>query len=99
MSDDHWETHCGRCGDEYPRHRESRICESCETELQWSKLIDGVRVDSGLARRQASRGRPMEAVMSRFKARLRRCDDCEVVTRSSRCPECDTKLHRRGPRY
>lgn len=42
---DHWETHCGRCGDEYPRERESRICEDCEKDIQRKKLLDGVRCD------------------------------------------------------
>ena len=39
---DYWEWHCGRCGDEYPRERESRICESCERHIQYKKLTEGV---------------------------------------------------------
>jgi len=38
-----WETHCSRCGESYPRERESRICESCEKTLQMDKLLNGIR--------------------------------------------------------
>lgn len=39
----HWDTHCSRCGDEYPREREERLCESCVKEIQRKKLLDGIR--------------------------------------------------------
>lgn len=42
---DHWDTHCSRCGDEYPDGRETRICESCEKKIQRRKIVDGVRCE------------------------------------------------------
>ena len=45
MTGTDWETHCGRCGDEYPRERESRICERCEKQIQRKRLMDGVQCD------------------------------------------------------
>lgn len=44
-TENHWERHCSRCGESYPRSRESRICEACEKQIQMSKLLDGVRCE------------------------------------------------------
>jgi len=69
-----WETHCGRCGDEYPRERESRICESCEKSIQMEKLTEGVRCD-----RCDGHGRIYGSI----------CDIQRAMNgRDTRCPEC-----------
>lgn len=44
-SEDHWEIHCPRCGDEAPRNRDSRLCESCVKNIQTKKILDGVRCE------------------------------------------------------
>lgn len=43
--DDYYEYHCGRCGEEYPRDRDDRLCESCVKSIQMKQLMDGVRCD------------------------------------------------------
>jgi DNA-directed RNA polymerase subunit RPC12/RpoP len=42
---DNGEHRCLRCSDEYPADREKNICETCEKEIQRSKIIDGVRCE------------------------------------------------------
>jgi DNA-directed RNA polymerase subunit RPC12/RpoP len=42
---DRWDLHCSRCGDEYPLKRDHSLCESCEKEIQLSKLMDGIRCE------------------------------------------------------
>ena len=73
-SNDHWETHCGRCGDAYPPTRDSRICESCEIQLQWAKLVDGVR-----CARCDGHGRVYGTYCDLERA---------MNGRAERCPEC-----------
>jgi len=42
---DRWDIHCSRCGDEYPLERENSLCESCVKEIQFSKLMEGIRCE------------------------------------------------------
>ena len=42
---DHFDIHCSRCGDEYPAERKNALCEYCVKNIQWSKLMNGVRCD------------------------------------------------------
>lgn len=36
---------CIRCGDDVEHDRGSRLCDSCEKEVQTSKLLDGVQCE------------------------------------------------------
>jgi hypothetical protein len=70
----HWDTHCSRCGDEYPADRDSALCESCVKSIQRSKLMDGVPCD-----RCDGHGWVYDPI----------CDIKRAMNgRDERCPEC-----------
>jgi len=71
---DHWDVHCSRCGDEYTADREKSICESCEKQIQWSRLHEGVRCE-----RCDGAGRVYGTICDLERA---------MNGKDTRCPEC-----------
>jgi DNA-directed RNA polymerase subunit RPC12/RpoP len=44
-SQEYWDEHCRRCGDELADDRDDRLCESCKRHLELEARLNGVRCD------------------------------------------------------
>lgn len=76
---DHFDTHCSRCGGEYPNKRENALCESCVKYIQMSKLMDGVPCD------RCNGSGWIYGTICDIRRAMNRHDTC--------CPECHGSGH------